>query len=299
MRHVDILIVGAGAAGIAAAKSAYEAGCKNILLVERRKTMGGILLQCAHRGFGAQLTGVEYAERMAEHFPKEIPFLPESTVLEVTSQKTAVISGRYSGLQKISFPQLILAAGCLEVPMGALPIAGTRPTTGIFTAGQAQELMNVYHQIPKGPAVILGSGDLGLIMARQLAVEGVEIRALVEQRTSCGGMRRNQSCIAELNIPLICSSTVAEVFGEEQLSGVKIRNLLTGREEDMPCRSLLIAAGLRPDRAVVSHLGELDWLHMCGNCNVVHSMVETVAAEGRQAGNAAYDKIRNDDGNSS
>lgn len=291
MKHYDVVIVGAGAAGIAAAQSAYEAGCGSILLIDSKKELGGVLLQCAHRGFGPQLTGVEYVQKLLEQFPKGIEVMLRTTVLSVSTDRTVVLSGPFSGLQRIQFEQLILAAGCREVPIGALPVAGTRPE-GIYTAGQAQELVNIYHKLPKGPAVILGSGDLGLIMAEQLILEGVEVAAIIEQKPACGGLARNQHCLKKYDIPLICSATVTEVFGQVHLTAVKISISDTGEERIIPCSSLLAAVGLRPDRSLIFGLGTPDWIHLCGNCHMVHLMVEAVTAEGKQAGAAACDKIR-------
>lgn len=291
MEQFDILIVGAGAAGIAAAKAAFEAGCRRILLVDRRKEAGGVLLQCTHRGFGPQLTGIEYVEQLLQGFPEEIEFLTDTSVLSVSADKTAVLSGVSCGIRKIGFQQMILAAGCMEIAMGALPIAGTRPE-GIYTAGYVQEMLNIYGKLPEGPVVILGSGDLGLIMADQLSEAGLNILALVEQKPQCGGMVRNQHCLEKYQIPLLCSSTIMEVLGENYLTGVKVRNSLTGEETQISCKTLLIAAGLRPDRTLIHGLGMPDWMHLCGNCNRVHPMVEAVTLEGKKAAIAACNNMK-------
>ena len=280
MEHCDILIIGAGAAGIAAAKAAWEAGCRSILIADRKGQMGGVLLQCTHRGFGAKLSGPEYAAKLLEGFPEGIQFLPNVTVLSVSGRKTAVLSGPEIGKKEFSFGQLILAAGCREIPMGALDIGGTRPK-GVYTAGQMQEMMNLHGHVPEGPAVILGSGDLGLVMARHLAERGIGV-TLVEQREGCGGMARNQRCLKEFPIRLLCGTTLSEVLGQKQLEAVR-----TADGRLLPCRTLLIAAGLRPERTPVHGLGNPDWLHLCGNCSKVHPMVEAVVSEGRQAGRAA------------
>lgn len=280
MEHYDILIIGGGAAGIATAKAACRTGCGSVAVVERKPALGGVLLQCAHRGFGGELTGTEYAERLLLDFPAEASVICNTTVLSVEGNRVAHLSGGRS----LSFSQLILAAGCREIPMGALPIAGTRPK-GIYTAGQMQEMINIYGFVPEGPAVILGSGDLGLILAGQLAGMGLSV-TLVEQRPSCGGMARNQRCLEEFPIRLLCGTTISEVFGEKRLEGVSITN-----GTYLPCKTLLIAAGLRPERELVFGLGKPDWLHICGNCRTVHPMVESVVNEGKQAGTAAWEQV--------
>ena len=284
MEHCDILIIGAGAAGIAAAKSAWEAGCRKVLLVDRKREMGGVLLQCAHHGFGKDLDGPEYTAKLLENFPNDVKFLPEVTILEVRADKTAILSGKYAGKVEISFHQLILATGCREIPMGALPIGGTRPA-GVYTAGYAQELLNLHGIAPEGPVVILGSGDLGLVMARHLAERDIPV-TLVEQRETCGGMAKNQRCLTEFCIELLCGTTISEVLGEKKLEAVR-----TAHGRCIPCRTLLIAAGLRPEQQLVRKLGNPEWLHICGNASKVHPMVEAVVNEGRQAGIQAAKNI--------
>ena len=277
MMHVDILIVGGGAAGIAAAKGAFHCGCQRIALVDRRPALGGVLLQCSHRGFGQGLTGREYAGALLQDFPREIALLLNTTVLSVEQSRVA----RLSGGRDISFCQLIYAAGCREIPMGALPIAGTRPK-GVYTAGQMQEMMNLHGVVPEGPVVILGSGDIGLIMARQIAALGIPV-TLVEKQAACGGLARNRRCLQEYPIRLICGQTIDSVQGEKTLEGCR----LSGGAA-LPCKTLLIAAGLRPERALIAHLQNPSWLQLCGNCNTVHPTVEGVTAEGTRAGIAAF-----------
>ena len=285
MEHYDILIIGGGAAGIGAAIGAWEAGCRSILIADRKRNLGGVLLQCAHRGFGSDLNGPEYAAKLLKDFPDGIQFLPNVTVLSVSGRKIAVLSGPKVGEKEISFDQLILATGCREIPMGALDIVGTRPK-GVYTAGQMQEMMNLYGHVPEGPVVILGSGDLGLVMAKHLAEHGLDV-ALVEQRATCGGMARNQRCLEEFPIRLICSDTISRIHGHPQLTGCT-----TTKGVHLPCKTLLIAAGLQPDRELVRDLGDPEWLHLCGNCRVVHPMVEAVVNQGKQAGKAAYEHTR-------
>ena len=282
MEHFDILIIGGGAAGIAAAKAARDA---KVLLVDSRPALGGVLLQCTHHGFGREKSGIEYAADLLQDFPEEITLALNTTVLTVSEKKNALLSGRDFGRKEIRFGQLILAAGCREIPIGALPIGGTRPK-GIYTAGQMQEMMNLHGLVPEGPAVILGSGDLGLVMAKQLAQKGIAV-TLVEQKPHCGGMMRNRSCLREYPMKLVCNATIRELKGQKRLESVVLQNGVT-----IPCRTLLVAVGLRPERELVSHLGEPEWLHICGNCNKVHPMVEGVINEGIQAGVTAMEKLR-------
>ena len=282
MEHFDILIIGGGAAGIAAAKAAKVA---KVLLVDSKNALCGILLQCTHHGFGKNKSGIEYAAELLQDFPKEVTLALNTTVLSVSQEKTALLSGRDFGQKTVSFSQLILASGCREIPMGALPIGGTRPK-GVYTAGQMQEMMNLHGMTPEGPVVILGSGDLGLIMAKQLAQLGLPV-TLVEQKHQCGGMARNQRCLEEFPIELLCGDTVTEVQGNPHITGCVTKNGVK-----LPCTTLLIAAGLRPEQELISHLGQPRWLHICGNCNRVHPMVEAVIQEGKQAGSTALQHMR-------
>ena len=282
MEHYDILIIGGGAAGIAAAKA--SSGAK-VLLVDRKPALGGVLLQCTHHGFGKNESGIEYAAELIKDFPETVTPALNTTVLSVSANKTALLSGKNFGRKEVSFSQLILASGCREIPMGSLPIAGTRPK-GIYTAGQMQELMNLHSFTPEGPVVILGSGDLGLIMAKQLAEANLPV-TMVEKKRSCGGMARNQRCLTEYPVRLICSDTIVQVHGDKQLRGCSTENGMY-----LPCKTLLIAAGLYPERELVSHLGCPEWLHICGNCSKVHPMVEAVVQEGKEAGKAAIENLR-------
>lgn len=282
MENFDILIIGGGAAGISAAKAAKGA---KVLLVDRKKALGGVLLQCAHHGFGKNKSGIEYAAELTKDFPNHIALALNTTVLSVSPDKTALLSGKDFGQRKVSFRHLILATGCREIPIGALPIGSTRPK-GIYTAGQMQEMMNLHGFVPEGPAVILGSGDLGLVMAKHLAEKEIAV-TLVEQKDSCGGMARNQHCLKEYPIALLCGDTISQVHGYPYLTGCT-----TAKGVHLPCKTLLIAAGLRPERELIFGLGNPDWLQTCGNCNRVHPMVEAVTQEGKQAGIAACEKIR-------
>jgi NADPH-dependent 2,4-dienoyl-CoA reductase/sulfur reductase-like enzyme len=288
----ELMIIGAGAAGMAAALSAREAGCRDILLVDRREQTGGILSQCVHEGFGlsafgTELTGPVYAERLAERLAQTgVRFLPGREVLAVTKEKTAVLSGS-EGLEEIRFEKLILATGCREKSIGALPVAGTRPA-GIFTAGQAQEMMNLRGQDPGNEILILGSGDLGMIMARQLVLAGKHVIALAEKEAHYGGMARNyHRCIEPYGIPVLYRTTVTEIHGHGRISGVTLRHLDSGEEEQLSCDTLITALGLIPERELVRMLGEPAWLFLAGNCHRVHDLVDSAVAEAERIGKEA------------
>ena len=250
MDHYDILIIGGGAAGIAAAKACSGA---KVLLADRKKSLGGVLLQCAHRGFGKNKTGMEYAADLLQDFPENITLALNTTVISVSEHKTALLSGREFGCREVGFSQLILAAGCREIPAGALNMGGTRPK-GVYTAGQMQEMMNLHGVLPEGPAVILGSGDLGLIMAKQMAEAGVRV-TMVEQKERCGGMVKNQHCLENPFIRLICSDTISEIQGSPHITGCTTQSGVY-----LPCRTLLIAAGLRPERCPLGESGLAPYL---------------------------------------
>ena len=287
MEHCDIFIIGAGAAGLSAAEAAWNAGCRNILLVDRKASLGGILLQCHHRGFGRNQNGPEYIENLTADFPTQIRFLPETTVVSLSETKEARLKNPRFGEITVSFQQLILAAGCLEIPMGALPITGTRPQ-GVYTAGQMQEMMNLHGHRPQGPVVILGSGDLGLIMAKHLIDADVPVAAIVEKKAECGGMARNRQFLPQSGIPLYCGNTVSQVLGYPHLEGVILSD-----GTKIPCKTLLIAAGLKPDRTLVHDLTDREWLHICGNCSKIYPMVEGVIQDGRQAALRAVSTLDN------
>ncbi len=297
MERYDILVVGAGAAGMAASVAAYDAGCRNILLVDRAPTLGGVLLQCLHHGFGLttfgnELTGPEYALRMSEQLQKtNAKKRMETHVISITSDKTALLSNR-NGLYSIAFDQLILASGCREKPIGALPISGTRPS-GIFTAGQAQEMIHLRHQDLGNHVLILGSGDLGMIMAQRFALEGKHVIAVVEQKPHYSGLARNyHRCIEPYKIPLLCSATITEIRGDDRITGVTLQSLNTGKCQYLPCDTLITAVGLVPDQELVQDLEDLNWVHLSGNCNRVHSIVDSAVSEASMVGERAYQNIK-------
>lgn len=288
----ELLIVGAGAAGMAAALSAWDAGCRDILLVDRRERLGGILPQCLHQGFGltqygTELTGPEYTARLVQRLEKTGVRLSFGTeVLEIRGDKSAILSD-YRGLIDLHFERLILASGCRERSIGSLPVAGTRPA-GVFTAGQAQEMMNLRGLELGNEILILGSGDLGLIMARQFALAGKHVIAVVEREEHYGGMARNfHRCIEQYSIPIKYRTTVTEIHGTGRIIGVTLRKLYTGEERFASCDTLITALGLIPERELVRKLGDPDWLFLAGNCHRVHDLVDSAVAEAERIGKEA------------
>ena len=286
MKHCDILIVGAGIAGISAAKAAAKAG-KKVFLVDREEGFGGVLRQCIHRGFGDNMTGPEYVEMLLRDFPESVESFFNATVLEVTENKTALISQKEKGLFEISFSHLLLCTGCMEITAGMLPIGGTRPQ-GVYTAGEAQ-LISFNGEKFASPIVILGSGDLGLIMARQLKEQGCDVSCIIEKNDAPGAMARNRGILSE--VPLILNSTVIEVQGYPLLQAVKLQNLKSGKISSIPCATLLIAAGLKSDRTLARSFEGADWISYCGNCHRIYPMVEGLAADSASTAKAVCERI--------
>ena len=292
MEHTDLLVVGGGAAGMAAALSAAEKS-KSVLLCEKDDRLGGILNQCLHRGFGRavfsrDLTGREYAAAYIGRLPASgIQVLTGTCVLSLSPDRTALLSGR-DGLRRVGFERCILAAGCRERSPWSLGIAGTRPA-GVFTAGTAQRMENVDGLRVGSRIVILGSGDVGQIMARQFAQSGREVVAVVEQMDRVGGLARNRrECLEDWNIPVLLRTTVDEILGPGRINGVMIRDLDTGIRRALACDTLVTAVGLVPDRDLCRNVmtdGKLPgWLRLCGNCESVHDIVDSVTREAEALG---------------
>ena len=291
-KKVDILVVGGGAAGMAAALAAAERG-KHVLLTDRNPYLGGVLPQCIHHGFGngyfgEDITGPEYARRFVEQIQRSpVEVMTDTMVIRLQADKTALLSGA-GGLMTVAFDHCILATGCRERPLGALPTGGTRPA-GIFTAGQAQKLVNLGGYDVGERIVILGSGDIGQIMARRFSLLGKTVVAMIEIRDTLGGMARNQKeCIRAFNIPVILSATVDEVLGTGRMEGVMVRHLPDGRRERLDCDTLVTALGLIPERDLVRHLEQNgtfpSWLSLCGNCEHVHEIVDSVTVQAQRLG---------------
>ena len=322
-RKIDILIIGAGPAGLAAAAAARESGIESVLVIEREKEPGGILRQCIHNGFGLhrfkeELTGPEYAQRDIDRANiLNIPIECSTTALSVSSDRTVVCVSAEKGLQQIHAGAVILAMGCRERPRGALCTPGSR-CSGIYTAGTAQRFVNLEGFMPGKRAVILGSGDIGLIMARRMTLQGAKVLACVEIMPYSSGLNRNiVQCLEDYNIPLYLNHTVTNIIGRERLEGITVsrvdqnRNPVPGTEIHFTCDTLLLSCGLIPENELSTGAGVLlsaatsgavvddtyetniPGIFACGNVLHVHDLVDYVSAESQRAGVSAASFIRN------
>ena len=322
-RHVDILIVGAGPAGLAAAISARESGIDSLLIVEREKAPGGILRQCIHNGFGLhrfkeELTGPEYAQRDIDRVNAlGIPVECSTTVLSVSPDRTVTCVSPSAGLQVIHAGAVVLAMGCRERPRGALCTPGTR-CSGIYSAGTAQRFVNMEGFMPGKRVVILGSGDIGLIMARRMTLQGARVLACVEIMPYSSGLNRNiVQCLQDYDIPLYLSHTVTDIRGRERLESVTVsrvdehRNPVPGTEMYFDCDTLLLSCGLIPENELSAGAGvslspatsgavvddsfetSVPGIFACGNVLHVHDLVDHVSDESFRAGAAAAAFVRN------
>ncbi|MDP4152445.1 MAG: FAD-dependent oxidoreductase [Bacillota bacterium] len=318
MEKTDLLVLGGGPAGLAAAISAYDSGIRSMIVIDRETDAGGILKQCIHNGFGLhvfneELSGPEYAWRFIEKArERKIDIRTDTMAIDMTSDKKVTVVNPEKGQYKIQAKAIVLAMGCRERTRGALNIPGERPS-GIFTAGAAQKFVNIEGYMPGKTVVILGSGDIGLIMARRMTLEGAKVKMVCEVMPYSGGLKRNiVQCLDDFDIPLKLSTTVVEVHGKDRLTGVTIakvdgkRNVIRGSEEYVECDTLLLSVGLIPENELAKSAGitldavtggavvnefletSVPGVFAAGNILHVHDLVDNVTAEAATAGaNAA------------
>ena len=319
----EIVIIGGGPAGLAAAIAAYDAGCRSILILERDNQLGGILNQCIHNGFGLhtfgeELTGPEYAARFARQvLDRGIAYKLNTMVLSIGEDKKITAVNRTDGLIEIEATAIILAMGCRERSRGALNIPGFRPA-GIYSAGTAQRLVNIEGFLPGRRVVILGSGDIGLIMARRMTLEGAKVLVVAELMPYSGGLKRNiVQCLNDFDIPLKLSHTVVDIQGRERVTGVTIaavgpdRKPIPGTEIHYDCDTLLLSCGLLPENELSRGMGvtispvtngpvvdeslqtNIPGVFAAGNVLHVHDLVDFVSEEAAAAGRAAVRYLAN------
>lgn len=317
----DLVIIGGGPAGMSAACAAYESGIKDIMILERDNALGGILRQCIHNGFGLhkfgeELTGPEYAWRYEQKVRElGIPYKLNTMVLDISEDKVITATNCEDGVFQIQAKAIILAMGCRERPKGALNIPGSRPA-GIYSAGTAQKFVNMKGYMPGKNVVILGSGDIGLIMARRMTLEGAKVHAVCELMPYSGGLARNiEQCLHDFDIPLKLSHTVVEIHGRERLEGVTIakvdehRKPIAETREYIPCDTLLLSVGLIPENELTKGAGitldrvtngaivdqdrqtGIEGIFACGNVLHVHDLVDFVSEEAETAGRSAAEYI--------
>lgn len=324
----DILIVGGGPAGLSAAVAAKEAGCSDMVIMERDREPGGILNQCIHNGFGLhtfyeELTGPEYAARFIQKAEElQIPFWLNTIVVDISLEengwKCVTAMNRERGLFTIEAKAVILAMGCRERPRGALNIPGYRPA-GIYSAGTAQRFVNIEGRMPGKEVVILGSGDIGLIMARRMTLEGAKVKVVAELMPYSGGLKRNiAQCLEDYGIPLKLSHTVVDISGKQRVEGVTLaqvdenRKPIPGTEEYIPCDTLLLSCGLIPENELSEGLSvemnpvtagpvvneslqtNVPGVFACGNVLHVHDLVDYVSEEAAMAGRHAAQYVKAD-----
>ena len=322
MSSYDIVIIGGGPAGLAAAAAAKREGVDSILILERDTQLGGILNQCIHNGFGLhtfkeELTGPEYAQRFIDQVEElKIEYKLNTMVMDITPDKEITAMNRTDGLFHIQAKSIILAMGCRERSRGALNIPGYRPA-GIYSAGTAQRLVNIEGFMPGREVVILGSGDIGLIMARRMTLEGAKVKVVAELMPYSGGLKRNiVQCLDDFGIPLKLSHTVVDIKGKERLEGITLAAVdhkgkpIPGTEEEYTCDTLLLSCGLIPENEISHSIGvdmepvtsgpvvnesletSVEGVFACGNVLHVHDLVDFVSEEAATAGRNAASYVK-------
>ena len=322
MSSYDIVIIGGGPAGLAAAAAAKREGIDSILILERDTQLGGILNQCIHNGFGLhtfkeELTGPEYAQRFIDQVEElKIEYKLNTMVMDITPDKEITAMNRTDGLFHIQAKSIILAMGCRERSRGALNIPGYRPA-GIYSAGTAQRLVNIEGFMPGREVVILGSGDIGLIMARRMTLEGAKVKVVAELMPYSGGLKRNiVQCLDDFGIPLKLSHTVVDIKGKERLEGITLAAVdnkgkpIPGTEEEYTCDTLLLSCGLIPENEISRSIGvdmepvtsgpvvnesletSVEGVFACGNVLHVHDLVDFVSEEAATAGRNAANYVK-------
>ena len=322
MENYEIVVIGGGPAGLAAAISAKKSGMRKVLILERDRELGGILNQCIHNGFGLhtfkeELTGPEYAERFIRMAQEaEVEYRLNTMVMDISGDKKITALNKEEGLLEIQAEAVILAMGCRERSRGALNIPGYRPA-GIFSAGTAQRLVNMEGYLPGREVVILGSGDIGLIMARRMTLEGANVKVVAELMPYSGGLKRNiVQCLDDFGIPLKLSHTVVDIKGKERVEGVTLAQVdekgkpIPGTEEEYRCDTLLLSVGLIPENELSREMGvelnpvtsgpqvsesletSVDGVFACGNVLHVHDLVDFVSEEAEAAGRHAAEYIK-------
>ncbi len=322
MKTRDLIIIGGGSAGMAAAIQAHNDGVKDILIIEKDHKLGGILNQCIHNGFGLtefkeELTGPEYLTRFANKISElGIEVKLDTTVLNITKELVVTYSNRLDGYVNLKAKALVLATGCYERNAGAIQIPGDRPS-GIITAGTAQKYLNIDGYLVGKRIVILGSGDIGLIMARRMTLEGAKVLCVAEIMPYSNGLNRNiAQCLNDFDIPLYLSHSVSKVVGNGRVEKVTISQVdekfqyIPGTEKEFKCDTLLLSIGLIPNVGLLADLNcpigstkgaivnenmetLIPGLFTCGNCLHVHDLVDFVSEEGRNAGHGAAMHIKN------